>query len=102
MKTFGNEKEEICFDSTIIQGKYILEGGRWSSTGCNMYFPFQSRLELQSIFIYCIMCKIGDCQVVTTTTGKKEKKKYNHFWEETRRKSSAALGVGIGAISIFY
>ena len=40
-----------------------------------MYFPFQSRLELQSIFIYCIMCKIGDCKVVTTTTEKKKKKK---------------------------
>lgn len=58
-----------------------------------MYFPFQSRLELQSIFIYYIMCKIGDGKVVTTTT--KKKKKDNHFWEETGRKSSsAALGVG--------
>ena len=37
------KKEEICFGSTIIQGKYILEGGRWSSTGLNMYFPFQSK-----------------------------------------------------------
>lgn len=66
-----------------------------------MYFPFQSRLELQSIFIYYIMCKTGDCKAVTTTT-KKKKKKDNHFWEETRRKSSAAaLGVGSGEISRF-
>ena len=65
-----------------------------------MYFPFQSRLELQSIFIYYIMCKTGDCKAVTTTT--KKKKKDNHFWEETRRKSSsAALGVGSGEISRF-
>lgn len=75
MKTFGNKKEEICFDSTIIQGQYNLEGGRWSSTGLNMYFPFQSRLELQNIFIYYIMCKTGDCKAVTTTTKKKKKKK---------------------------
>lgn len=40
-----------------------------------MYFPFQSRLELQSIFIYYIMCKTGDCKAVTTTTKKKKKKK---------------------------
>lgn len=67
-----------------------------------MYFPFQSRLELQSIFIYYIMCKTGDCKAVTTTTKKKKKKKDNHFWEETRRKSSsAALGVGSGEISRF-
>lgn len=66
-----------------------------------MYFPFQSRLELQSIFIYYIMCKTGDCKAVTTTT-KRKKKKDNHFWEETRRKSSsAALGVGSGEISRF-
>lgn len=39
-----------------------------------MYFPFQSRLELQSIFIYYIMCKIGDGKVVTTTTKKKKKR----------------------------
>ena len=75
MKTFGNKKEEICFDSTIIQGQYNLEGGRWSSTGLNMYFPFQSRLELQNIFIYYIMCKTGDRKAVTTTTKKKKKKK---------------------------
>ena len=74
MKTFGNKKEEICFDSTIIQGQYNLEGGRWSSTGLNMYFPFQSRLELQNIFIYYIMCKTGDCKAVTTTTKKKKKR----------------------------
>ena len=42
MKTFGNKKEEICFDSTIIQGQYNLEGGRWSSTGLNMYFHFKA------------------------------------------------------------
>ena len=40
-----------------------------------MYFPFQSRLELQSIFIYYIMCKTGDCKAVTTTTKKKKKKR---------------------------
>ena len=91
MKTFENKKEEICFHSTIIQGQYILEGGRWSSTGLNMYFPFQSRLELQSIFIYYIMCKTGDCKAVTTTT-KKKKKGQPLLGGNTEEKFSSSAG----------
>lgn len=65
-----------------------------------MYFPFQSRLELQSIFIYYIMCKIGDRKVVTTTT-KKKKKGQPLLGGNREEKFISSAGGRSGEISIF-